>query len=208
MWYVLAQKNQKFSGYFNPTPEEMSYELMDSAKAQVWYDFIANPNGRQRWNLIPAERAIKIWHDYGEFGVVRDENGINKIADIVVENIFKLWANTIFASHTEINPQYEIDDIYGENAPQFTEELQDKFADYIMDNNGMWRISDYAMQPLLNDALKILSANNSEDKLRACDMAFNRIHARSDIAGLFISGGVATLNKMAEKFDDELLNSR
>lgn len=208
MWYVLAKKNHKFGGYFH-SAEETAYELMESSLARVWYDFIANPNSRQQWDLIPADRAIKIWHDYGETGIVKDESGINKIADIIVENIYKLYANTIFTGHTELSPQHIIDDIYdSENTPELNEELLDKFGDYILDNNGMWRISDYAMSPLLGDAIKILSANTPESKLMACDMALNRIHARSDIAGLFIVGGNSTLNRMSEKFSDELLNSR
>ena len=162
-----------------------------------WMDHKGVANARQPWKVFPSARLKKIYADFMKLGFVRDESGLNKLADLICENIFKLNANTIFMGHTPYDPVEMLNDQMDEG---ISNDAFDGFEDYIIDNDyGQWRISDYAMQPLMEDAYRILAAENTTDRIIAVDRALNRIHQRSDIAKFFVDGGTATLNQLAGK---------
>ena len=58
------------------------------------------------WDLVPAPRLIKIWNDYMKTGFVRDEKGIDMIAEIILTNIAKLNVNTILCGHEQQRPPW------------------------------------------------------------------------------------------------------
>lgn len=161
-----------------------------------WMDHKGKKNARQPWSVFPVARLKKIYADFVKYGYIRDESGLNKLADLICKNIFKLNANTIFMGHTSFDPVGMLKDQMDEDVANDT---FDGFEDYVIDDYGQWRISDYAMQPLMEDAYRILAAENPTDRILAVDRAINRIHQRGDIAKFFVEGGARTLNQLAGK---------
>lgn len=151
---------------------------------------------RQQWTLVPAGRLKKIWNDYAKLGFVRDEAGINKIADIIVTNIHKIEVNNILTGHTQNDPLDYAESITDERPPENYFDINESFFD---DEHGSWRISDYAANALSNEALNLQEAKTAEDKLQIIDRILNIVHQRSDIAGWFVEGGTGTLCSLAGK---------
>jgi hypothetical protein len=73
--------------------------------------------------------------------------------------------------------------------------LEDGFIED--DDRGQDRISDYALDKLIEDAARIYASKTAEEKLVNVDRALNRIHMRSDIAAWFVPGGTAALNELS-----------
>lgn len=83
--------------------------------------------------------------------------------------------------------------------PFTEEEYQERSEDYIYDENwGQWRISDCAMQPLIELANSLLLSTEAEERLILIDKVFNVVHPRGDIASLFIKGGSRALSELAD----------
>jgi hypothetical protein len=146
--------------------------------------------GRVSWPRIPAARLKKIWLDYGKTGVVRDEKGLDAIADQMLTNIARLQAATEMMGHTQFSPREELE----EEGTVFTdEEWDDWMTTYFTDERGNWTLSDYGLPKLVDIYGKIFNADTAEEKLQAVDRALNVIHQRSDLAALFVEGGSKTL---------------
>ncbi|MGO9378132.1 MAG: hypothetical protein ACLP29_06220 [Dissulfurispiraceae bacterium] len=144
----------------------------------------------QSWRLIPAARLIKIWNDYVKLGFVRDDKGMEMIAEIATENVAKITANTILCGHTESRPEGVVADMF---------EIAEGEADALLDGiwDFAWNISDYGLKPL-NDYVFLLSkTKSSEEKLLIVDHILNVTHARSDLASWFVEGGSKTLSILA-----------
>ena len=97
----------------------------------------------QKWRLVPAARIMKVWRDYGKTGLVRDERGIDEIAEIIIENILKVDVNTILCGHTQYHPEQWAAEYYGEEVPEGYFELLPEFFDD--PDSSTWRISDYGL---------------------------------------------------------------
>ena len=176
--------------------EDLAYEyygLMDDANRNVIRDFKSDPSKKQNWPVIPAAKLIKIYNDYIKHGFVRDSKGLDEIAQIMINNTNKLNANTFFMEHTESDPKYWFE----EEQEDWDDTLNEQFPEHVQDENGAWRISDYALKPLLELSMKLYSEDNDEQKLQIIDRMLNIIHARSDCAAFFVEGGRDTLNQLA-----------
>lgn len=144
----------------------------------------------QPWQVVPAARVKKIWHESHTMGVVRDARGLDKIADQVLANIHRLSVNTTILGHTPWKPQDMYDDC------DLTEEECDLFADYAVDERGACRLSDYGLEPLKKLAVELYEAQDPEEKLVILDRIFNVTHMRSDLASWFIEKGSWTLSEI------------
>lgn len=165
------------------------YELAMALKA-------SQGKGHVQWDKIPAGRLAKIWLDYGRTGVVRDEKGLDKIADMVLENIARLSASTAMMGHTPEDARETLRDTW---ELEFTdEEWDDWMPDFFTDAQyGNWMLSDYGLPKLEAIYPKIVKAETAEDKLQWVDRALNVIHQRSDLANMFVQGGSSTLLKIS-----------
>jgi len=153
----------------------------------------AKPN-TQPWTVIPAARLIKIWNDYATWGIVRDERGLNEIADKVIRNTARLAVNTEIVGHTEMDASKE----YAEDYEYYgikSEKDKEKLMEYIQDD----KFSDYALKPLGNIVAQLIRAKTAEEKLLLIDQALNVVHQRGDIAAVFVEGGQRTLNQLFER---------
>lgn len=149
----------------------------------VTREYKNNPNGRQKWSVAPAARIIKIWKDYATLGFVRDESGLQRIADQIVENARKVTANTILI---ESDMNQEIN------------------TDFFNDDEGIPRAGD-AAESLGDMADRLEAAKTAEQQLQIIDRILSMIHHRSDLAGWFIEGGRETLDKLKNQKTGSLL---
>ena len=151
---------------------------------------------RQQWDTVPAGRLKKIWNDYANLGFVRDEKGIDQIANTLQTNIHKIEVNNILSGHSSLNPEEYAEEITGQEFPKGYFEQNENFFD---DENGNWRLSDYAADDLTNASLDLRRAKTAEQKLQIIDHILNITHQRSDLSSWFVEGGQKTLNDLAGK---------
>jgi len=199
-----------------------AYEVYDEIYHEEFSKFIediAKGVKNQYWEVLQFERVNKIWSDFYHMGgegkaFVRNEKGLGDISNLIIRNIIKLDINTKMAGHTENSPiALAHDEGYyfkGDKADMGSggwnhkinmtwDKFDDKMSDYIYDKNwGQWRISDYALQPLLSLCSELILAKSPEEKILLCDRVFDVIHQRGDISKLFISGGRQSLDRLHE----------
>ena len=167
--------------------------LLDEKIIEVWHGCKESKDDeRLPWTPYNLTRAKKIWMDFMQSGIVRDEKGLNKMADNFVEKIATIEAITILGGHTQQSPEDYLDSLDIE----YDEETDDKLGDYILDKNGQYRLSDYALEPLQILAGKIIEETDSIKKLLLLDQVLNVVHQRSDVASWFIKGGRESLNEL------------
>jgi hypothetical protein len=80
------------------------------------------------------------------------------------------------------------------------EEFFNRLDDYIGDDT----FSDYATNPLVNLAYELIDATTPEKQLLICDQIFNVVHARGDIAALFVQGGSRALSQLSGEHADRM----
>ena len=181
--------------------EEGYYDLqdvLDTVAMEVLQDYASHlrrKNYHQAWRVVPAARLEKIWQDYSKTGFVRDEAGINEIADLIIENICKVEVNTILCGHSPYHPGgVGARSMTNQKYPEGYFERLDNFFDD--PHSSTWRISDNALRPLTTYAADLITAKTSEDKLQLIDKILNVVHMRGDVASWFVQGGRKTLTKM------------
>jgi hypothetical protein len=172
-------------------------ERVDKNRLQIIEEFLGRvrngqPAGRISWNKIPAPLLKRVWLDYGR-GVIRNEKALDKIADIVIENIARLKASTDLSLHSDAR-----EDIFGwleDNEIQLTDDEWSEFwnSGYITNE-----FSDMVEQ-LFDIYFDLFKAQTPEKKLYLVDRALNIVHQRGDLAELFVQGGTKTLNEIAEQ---------
>ena len=173
-------------------------EQISDAIQEVLSEFLANPDGKQRWTVVPATAFTGIWQEYMDTGLVTGfkEKQVENIADTIIKNIARLQANTDLAAHGSMKPK----DLWEEAGlgEEHTPELEDKFMEYITDPvSGQWRISDYGLDKLVPLAFQLSEAGSAEEQLQLIDRVLNVAHQRSDLAAMFVEGGSATLNELS-----------
>ena len=105
--------------------EDIDYshlERQDEIKSNLFTDFLYHNNAEftkhAPWSVIPFPRLKKIWEDYMTKGIVRDERGIEMIADIMIANTTKVSIFTNLAGHT----QWGDEEAFEENIGHYVDE--------------------------------------------------------------------------------------
>jgi 2'-5' RNA ligase len=192
-------------------PLESSYydlgERRDKQLYQLAMELKASGGkGHVSWPVVPAARLKRIWLDYGKTkaravsmgdnsgGIVRDEKGMDRIADQVMDLIARLQASTEMMGHTQLDVRPELNDMF---ELEFTDEEWDQWmSDYFTNEFGSWMLSDYGLPRLVAIYPRIYNATTAEEKLEAVDAALNVVHQRSDLASMFVEGGSKTLDQI------------
>lgn len=200
MWYriaIIEEPTKQLPMDFSwQEQEEQMYDWVeeyDRTSEDAMEAFLSNPQSPQNWPVFPFARLQKIWNDYMIYGSVRDEKGLQELADLMIRNTQLLHFNTVMSGHTQLAPEEYVEQ-YAPEGTEWTDELDEMHGDHITDQNGTWRLSDYALEPLMNDASQLRFARTPEEKLHIIDRMLDRVHARSDIAGLYIEGGSKNLD--------------
>jgi len=180
-------------------PDYSAYmEIYDTDGDRMLRSFFSGKYTKQPWTVLPVNQVKKIWYDYMTMGIIRDENVVNNMADQMIENVVKLHVNTELTGHTQRDPIDVLNQFRDEYEDLWTEETREKFYEWIEDDKGQMKISDYALDPLAEDAAQLANhSTTAEQKIRIMDRMFNRIHPRGDIAALFIEGGSRSLTELS-----------
>ncbi len=173
------------------------HERVDDQMADMVLEFKAKTGrGRISWPRIASEPLTKIWLVYGKRGTIFDEDGLDKIADQAMNLIARLWAYTQISGHDSVDVRPDVEDVYGRS---LSDEEWEKFQSMLEDEKGNYLVSDFAFRWLKPLYDSLYNAKAPEEKLLVLDKIFNVIHQRSDLAGIFVQGGSATLRKIAEQ---------
>ncbi len=145
------------------------------------------------WRVASAARLKAIWKSAAELGFVRDEKGLDEIADLFVNNIQRIQINNIISGHEAVSADEEL-------AEYFDKDEIEAFVDWAIETpTGGWRISDYGIEPLMRLASLLIGEDpDAEEKLQLCDAILNVVHPRSDLASWFVQGGSMTASELAD----------
>jgi hypothetical protein len=185
-YYFKEMDDYDASMHYISRYDEILVELMRDVSQ-------AKPTDKQYWKPLPLNRVRKIWSDYMTLGVVRDERGLQAITEDIINKIITLDVNTMLMGHTSQSPE----DILNDMEIEYTQEDMEMLETYLTDENGAWRISDYAMDKLRQLANDILQSDKAEEKLLLIDQILNIVHQRSDLAKWFVQGGRSALDQLS-----------
>lgn len=190
------------------------YDILDDTKREVMAEYInaiekekpdsesgKHLKSRQEWEVIPLSTLKRQWEEFIKWGFVKPSYivTIEKIEKLLTKNICKINANTLLAGHTPDDPKHEWEGfLEGSNIPddkleEYVEYLDDNFGDFILDGKNMWRISDFALEPLNKAMIELRKTPTPEKKLAKIDHILSIVHMRSDIASWFVEGGSSGL---------------
>lgn len=178
-------------------------DLERAAAERIWAEWLAarrrkpGKRGLQAWSVVPADQLFRVWESYAELGFVRDEAALDDIAMQIVINAAKLYVNTVFMGHTETHPRIAFEELLEGYTEAEVDKLLDGFEDFVIAENGQWRISD-RIDKITGAALNILESRNPVERLVAIDVLLNIAHQRSDLAASFIEGGSRTLSRLSD----------
>jgi hypothetical protein len=173
------------------------FAMHDEAICDIWRQAKkAKDTDRYPWTTISLSRAKKIWRDYSKLGIVRDERGINDLAEEIIDKIVKIDAMTILMGHTPTCPKSLIKEL----ELDYDEETDERMCTFLIDEqSGQWRISDYGLDKLQTIAIKLLMTTVPEERLLLIDQVFNVVHQRSDMASWFVKGGRMALEELSNQ---------
>lgn len=154
---------------------------------------------RQRWSVLPAETLRRLHREFADTGSVLNAKRLERAEKRIVANILQLAANTDLMDHGTLDVAVFLE----ENG--LPEDATEGIEEWLVDDRGQWILSDHAMAPLWKLAVELQAADSDEDKLVLIDRILQITHQRSELAELFVEGGVRTLDEI---FDDMSLPER
>lgn len=84
---------------------ESVYDMHDGVLQSTMDEFRSSgENGSQHWRPVSFAAVQRIWVDADKMGFVRNEKGLNQIAEDILAKIVQLQINTELAGHTSIDP--------------------------------------------------------------------------------------------------------
>jgi len=158
----------------------------------------------QKWRRVPIAQLERIWQQHAKgFIPESSEKFIDRIAEDFIWNVAQLYGNTVVSGHCDTNTYQAVEEeLQEEGIEMLTEDdwtSYDGYDEFMYDEeHGNSCISDYAMDPLMNDCFELANAASPEEKLVAIDRMINRIHMRGNIAALFVEGGIESLDRLSE----------
>lgn len=188
---------ESFSHDFSDEYEKISDKMRDE-----WY----SGQKHQSWRLVPKRLLELVWMKFIKYGRV-DDRGLDKIWEIIRENIIKLTINSNIQSgnNLDIFDKEKYSDVSAEEWKRFANFISDRsgpkkygrggdmgvedgFARYSDCHNGLTRLAD-----------KVDNATTSEEKLIAIDQILNFVHGIGGMAGWFVEGGWKSLMDLNDK---------
>jgi len=167
--------------------------------AEIVRQFLSGKTKLVNWRKVPIDKLKRLWAEHAKYGFVRDEAGLNDVAESILDGIARLQFSTEVMGHEAVDPKEVLESI----GYDFSDKQVDKLGDFLTDKNGNFMLSDYGLRPLLKLYPRIQDAPNAESKLTAIDMALNVAHQRSDLAEFFVEGGSQALAELKNQNIDE-----
>lgn len=147
-------------------------------------------NWKVGWTTLNPARLKRIWSDYSKTGVVRDERGMNEIAEEMFRKVAAFEKANAISGHDSCNVRPEADELAeGWGYPPLTDEEWGQYLDGMVDQSGRWLVSDYGLPYLQRLCFKLDDEGlSAEDKLLIVDQMLNVVHQRGDLAAQFVDG--------------------
>jgi len=184
-------------------------ELKDEMESEICHEMlVATPDSRISWRVINANRAKKIWKDYGELNIIRDKKGIDEIKQILLENTIKLNICNSLQGHDtyyifdEWRDKFEITDEEYEKIKNISRDEDGDYYYYFTYKNHQL-ISDFGLPKLEAWLPALYKATDEIEILRIADNMLSIVHPRNDLSAFFIEGGSQTLSQMSGYDRDE-----
>jgi len=198
---IEASKNQLslFDKDKYLTKPEETKPYWDCSVVEDESDYKYKFEGRQPWTLIPIDTLKNVWWRFAKTPPGIDIppatiKTLDKIVNILINNIFKIDVNTEMTGHQSSVPDEEEFDNWG-----ISEEDNERwYGDYCEDDmEGQMRISDYALDKLMKKIVEFRETDDPHKRLQIADATLEVIHMRSDIAGWFVEGGSSALAQLS-----------
>jgi len=167
--------------------------------------YYENPNEKVipiKFKVIPKRLLFKTWEDFVKDGFVKNEKNIDRMEDMIINNVAQMRVNNILLGHSQ--GFIDSDELEYYDLPTTYEAFWDNerlatIADEITfdEKEGQNMISDYGLPKIENILDKLFRENNYEKKLVLIDNILNVIHMRSDLALYFVEGGTNTLAELS-----------
>lgn len=183
------------------------HERVDRMKFKMLDQFLANPDGRWVLKRVPATLAKRIWLEYGKRDTISDTNGLDKIAEIMLDGIAALRVATQLQGHTDDGMGYHemFNEVYDWDDEEMDQKVDpEKLYQFLTvqldgEHDTMEFLSNYGLKPLERLVPQIADEEDPVKRLHALDRAFNICHQRSDLSAFFIEGGQSTLQAIADQ---------
>ena len=88
----------------NYAHSEDFYERLDQILIEIVNDFLKGTK-RVYWPKLKAEKVARIWLVYGKRGTIFDEEGMNKIADQMIDLVARLHISNELSGHAMNDPR-------------------------------------------------------------------------------------------------------
>lgn len=205
--FISENKIDDIDWTFYDLENEIRYELMGEFIRDLKAEMPGEEEclkARQKWTTLGLQTFKIQWTSYMKNGDVIPAywKTIDKMENMFTRNVIKLSINTELAGHTTNHPKYLWDEYFQgqdiENLDEYIEYVESRFSEWIEDENGQVRISDYALEPLLIEVHNLRRAP-MKNKIPIMDRMLHILHFRSDISKLFIEGGGAALDSLSSE---------
>lgn len=144
---------------------------------------------RQTWRVASSAVVKRLFTSFVRHdGLLRHGAAARQVSDIFLTNILRLQVNTEIMQHTSL-PMRHIEETY-DLPPGFFE----GFEDHVVDDRGAWRISDYALDKLVDLGTRLILAQTPEETVLVIDAILNVTHQRSNLPAWFVENGIGTLD--------------
>lgn len=186
-------------------------------------EFKSNPNGKQNWGpLINPAQYQKALNEFQRFGYFPHfpTKLIYQWFKIIARNAVILEMNTILAGHAQTDPtEYFVEVFEDELIEEFGEIPDDAKVGRFVEDLGLYdwmempdgssAWSDFGLQPLFNLLKQYNDNMKPEEVLVLINKLLDVVHARGDLASIFITGGTRVLSQISDySFTEEKKRDR
>ena len=177
--------------------DAVAYRVRDEEDRMLteYFDRKRKKGTPMSWQVIPKARVMKIWQDFARDGFVRDERGMDYIANLMLVNLAKLTASTALCGHEKGLDVCDKEEMCDRGFKPINGKNYDFFFNYFSTKHGE-PLSDYGLNKLWKFAEKLAGATDYTEKIMLVDQMLSVVHQRGDLAALFVEGGRAFLEEL------------
>ncbi len=172
----------------------------DQAELDIMEQALSFRKGKKfTWTRLYPNQLKNVWSSYVRLGIVLHEKAVLDIQETMLYNVAILDVMTGCMGHKQYCGIKEMGYKY-DLTPAKVRKLQRVILnedDWACFEDGGWLLSDYGLAPLLKLAEKLLMEEDYGRKICYMDQMLNVVHARSDLASLFVIGGTKALTELS-----------
>lgn len=178
------------------------HDRYDNIMNTIFHNFLYKNNNTYSkniyWTVIPFNSLKRVWEDYVKYGFIRYEKFLNKIEQIMINNVIKIDIFTYLFGHTPNDPK----ETYEEYLGQFIDEYLNCFIIKFPNSNH----SEHPNQLQFDfDGDNKLGYKQGEENRNNCNNQYNNITYLDDF---IFDNDLQELppNKLREKLMNEMID--